>query len=357
LWEIHRRRGTLSGAPNFAFDLCANRIDDRNIEGLDLSSARMVVNGAEPVRPESVRAFCKRFTKYRFDPGAPAPVYGLAENSVGLPFPAPGRGLLADRIDRVALAEKSEAVPVSADRSNAAEIAACGTLIPGHQIRIVDNTGREVADRHQGRLQFSGPSATRGYYLNEAKTKQLFDGDWLETGDLAYVAGGDVYLTGRIKDIIIRGGRNIYQHEVEAAIGELDGIRQGCVAVFAAHATDHAEKLVVVAETRETSAEVLARLRRDVDTTTLDVAGIAPDDVIRAPPRALLKMSSGKVRRAATGDRYLQGVSKKPAIICRGKSCEWRSRVSDPVFGPRAERSSIMYLPPIGGWYFRYSQD
>ena len=307
LWEIHLRRGTLSGAPNFAFDLCASRIDDRNLEGLDLSSARMVVNGAEPVRPDSVRAFCERFAKYGFDAGALAPVYGLAENSVGLAFPDPGRGLLSDRIDRAMLAQNSEAVPVSAEHGDAVEVAACGKPIPGHEIRIVDDTGREVADRRQGRLQFSGPSATRGYYRNEAKTKQLYDGDWLETGDLAYVAGGDVYLTGRVKDIIIRGGRNIYPHEVEAAVGALDGVRQGCVAVFAAPTPDQAEKLVVVAETRETATDLREQLRRQIDAKTLDIAGIAPDDVILAPPRAVLKTSSGKIRRSATGERYLQG--------------------------------------------------
>ena len=314
LWEIHERRATLSGAPNFAFDLCVERIDDGAIEGLDLSSARIVVNGAEPVRAASVRAFCERFAAHGFDPGALAPVYGLAECSVGLAFPRPGRGLLAERIDRTELTERSRAVPVTPGHGDAIEVVACGSPLPGHQFRAVDESGREVPERRQGRLQFTGPSATAGYHDNPRATRELFDGDWLETGDLAYVAGGEVFPTGRIKDVIIRGGRNIHPHELEAAIGDLPGIRRGCVAVFAAAGPDRAERLVVVAETREEDGSARDRLRRGIEAAAVDVAGIAPDDVVLAPPRAVLKTSSGKIRRTATRERYLEGRLDEPGV-------------------------------------------
>ena len=312
LWEIHARRATLSGAPNFAFDLCVERIDDAAIEGLDLSSARIVVNGAEPVRAASVRAFCQRFAAHGFDPGALAPVYGLAESSVGLAFPRPGRGLLAERIDRAGLTERLRAVPVAAGHGEAVEVVACGSPLPGHQFRVVDESGREMPERRQGRLQFTGPSATVGYHENAEATRGLFDGDWLETGDLAYIAGGEVYPTGRIKDVIIRGGRNIHPHELEAAIGDLPGIRRGCVAAFAAAGPDRAERLVVVAESREEDGGARDRLRRAIEAAAVDVAGIAPDDVVLAPPRAVLKTSSGKIRRAATRARYLEGRLDEP---------------------------------------------
>ncbi len=312
LWEIHARRATLSGAPNFAFDLCVERIDDAAIEGLDLSSARIVVNGAEPVRAASVRAFCQRFAAHGFDPGALAPVYGLAESSVGLAFPRPGRGLLAERIDRTELTERSRAVPVAAGHGDAIEVVACGSPLPGHQFRVVDESGREVPERRQGRLQFTGPSATVGYHENAEATRGLFDGDWLETGDLAYIAGGEVYPTGRIKDVIIRGGRNIHPHELEAAIGDLPGIRRGCVAAFAAAGPDRAERLVVVAESRKEDGGARDRLRRAIEAAAVDVAGIAPDDVVLAPPRAVLKTSSGKIRRAGTRARYLEGRLDEP---------------------------------------------
>ena len=312
LWEIHARRATLSGAPNFAFDLCVERIDDDAIEGLDLSSARMVVNGAEPVQAASVRKFCERFAAHGFDPGALAPVYGLAESSVGLAFPKPGRGLLAERVHRTELTERSRAVPVTTGDDDAIEVVACGSPLPGHQFRVVDESGREVPERRQGRLQFTGPSATVGYHENARATRDLFDGDWLEAGDLAYVAGGEVYPTGRIKDVIIRGGRNIHPHELEAAIGNLPGIRRGCVAVFAAAGPGRADRLVVVAESREEDEPARDRMRRGIEAAAVDVAGIAPDDVVLAPPRAVLKTSSGKLRRAATRSRYLEGRLHEP---------------------------------------------
>ncbi|MDA0262465.1 MAG: AMP-binding protein, partial [Proteobacteria bacterium] len=349
LWEIHRRRGTLSGAPNFAFELCANRIDDDKLVGLDLSSARMIVNGAEPVRPQSVRAFCERFAPYGLDPKAIAPVYGLAENSVGLAFPPPGRGLVTDCIDRTLLAERSVAKPVSPGARNSTEVAACGVPIPGHQFRVVDNAGREVGERHQGRLQFSGPSATRGYYRNQAKTRDLINGAWLETGDLAYIAGGDVYLTGRVKDIIIQGGRNIYPHEVEAAVGQLEGVRQGCVAVFAASAEDQAEKFVVVAETRETAEDVRRRLKSEINAIALDVAGIAPDDVVVAPPGAVLKTSIGKIRRSATADRYVAGRLSEPSPRLWWQVV--RLALSGAIPGIRAIRRVLLNHAYAGYWW------
>ena len=164
---------------------------------------------------------------------------------------------------------------MAADHEHASEFVACGLPIPGHQFRVVDETGREVAERRQGRLQFTGPSSTRGYYGNRRRTAELFDGEWLETGDLAYIVAGDVYLTGRIKDVVIRGGRNIHPHEVEGAVGEVDGIRRGCVAVFASPAPDRSERLVVVAETRETDAGERERMKREIHAVTLDIAGVA----------------------------------------------------------------------------------
>ena len=136
-----------------------------------------------------------------------APVYGLAENAVGLAFPPPGRSPIIDRVDREALSRRGVAEPARKDHSHPLEIAACGQPLPGHEIRIVDEVGHEAGERHEGRLEFRGPSATSGYFRNETKTHELIRDGWLDSGDRAYMAGGDVYLTGRIKDIIVRAGR------------------------------------------------------------------------------------------------------------------------------------------------------
>ena len=232
LRAVHDHRATLTAAPNFAFELCLSKIQDQELMGLDLSSLRMAFNGAEPISPNTVRRFTERFAGYGFNSRAFAPVYGLAESAVGLAFPPLERGPIIDRIERTSFETSGRALPTAPDDVDALEFVACGQPLPGYQIRIVDAAGREVPDRQEGHLQFQGPSATRGYMNNPAASQQLFHGDWLDSGDLAYAAGGDVYLTRRVKDMIIRGGRNIYPYELEAAVGDLDGIRKGCVAVF-----------------------------------------------------------------------------------------------------------------------------
>ena len=253
LWAMHRFRATFSASPNFGFELCLNKIADADLEGLDLSSLRMVANGAEPVSVQTLRRFIDRFGRYGFPAQAMAPVYGLAECSVGLAFPPLGRLPIIDRVNRDRLSADGVAEPARPDDPKPLEIVPCGQPLPGHEIRIVDEAGYELGERREGRLEFRGPSATRGYFRNETKTRELFHDGWLDSGDRAYMAGGDVCITGRIKDIIIRAGRHIYPQEVEDAVAEIPGIRKGCVAVFGV--TDRAsgtERVVVLAETRET---------------------------------------------------------------------------------------------------------
>jgi 1-acyl-sn-glycerol-3-phosphate acyltransferase len=237
-----------------------------------------------------------------------APVYGLAECAVGLAFPPPGRAPLIDRIQRDTFEASGRAVPVEKTDADALEFVACGQPLPGYQIRIVDQAGRELPEREEGRLQFRGPSVTQGYFRNPEKTRDLFDGEWLDSGDLAYMAGGDVYLTSRVKDIIIRAGRNIYPYEVEEAVGNIAGIRKGCVAIFGCkEEVSGTERVVVLAETRETAGTVLERLRSQVIDVATDLLGTPPDEVVIAPPHTVLKTSSGKIRRAASREQYEQG--------------------------------------------------
>jgi 1-acyl-sn-glycerol-3-phosphate acyltransferase len=307
LWAIHRHRATLSAAPNFAFELCLRKIEDSSIAGLDLSSLRMVANGSEAVSPATIRRFSERFAKFGFRAEAMAPVYGLAENAVGLAFPPLGRRPIIDRIDRDELAQRGRAQAAAGDDAEALEFVACGRPLSGHQIRIIDATG-ELGERQEGRLQFRGPSATSGYFDNPAKTHELFDGAWLNSGDLAYITGGDVFITGRSKDIIIRAGRHIYPEEIEAAIGDLEGIRKGCVAVFGTHDPQAGtERVVILAETRETDAAMLATLRQRVQEAAARLLDAPPEEIVLAPPRTVPKTSSGKLRRAAARGLFEQG--------------------------------------------------
>lgn len=308
LQAIHRYRGTLSAGPNFAYELCARKADDAHLAGLDLSSWRMAFNGAEAVMPETLRRFQERFARFGFRPETMVPVYGLAESSVGLLFPPIGRAPVIDCIGRERFERDRQALPAAATDANPLRFVACGRSLPGHEVRIVDESGREVGERVEGRLQFRGPSATGGYYRSPEETRRLFCGDWLETGDRAYLAEGDVYITGRIKDVIIRGGRNIFPHELEGVVGALPGVRKGCVAVFGSpDPQSGTERLVVLAETRETDPAARSALRDRIFGAVLDVLGEPPDEVVLAPPHAALKTSSGKIRRSATRERYEAG--------------------------------------------------
>lgn len=317
LWAIHRHRGTVSAAPNFAYELCLRRIGKQDLDGLDLSSWRIAFNGAEAVSPNTVQRFGERFAAYGLRPESIYPVYGLAECSVGLTFPPLGRGPRIDRIQRDAFMHSGRARPAEGLDPHPLCFVGCGRPLPGHEVRIVDPTGRELPERMEGRLQFKGPSATSGYYQNADATRRLFDNEWLDSGDRAYVAEGEVYITGRAKDIIIRGGRNIYPHEVEEAVGKINGIRKGCVVVFGTpDPVTGTERLVVVAETRAQAPTSFERLRADINTIATDLTEVPPDEVVLTPPGAVLKTSSGKVRRAATRELFEKGeLGRRPRRV------------------------------------------
>ncbi|MDZ4251567.1 MAG: AMP-binding protein, partial [Sulfuritalea sp.] len=297
LWAIHEHRGTVTAAPNFAFELCLRHFDAARLQGLDLGSWRYAANGAEPVAAETLTRFAAALAPYGLRAEALAPVYGLAECTVGLAVSPPGRGPRIDRVQRAALAEGC-ALAVPAEDVHALNMVACGLPLPGHEVRIVDAAGHELPPRRVGRLEFRGPSATRGYYRNAEASAGLIRDGWLDSGDLAYLAEGDIVITGRIKDTIIRGGRNLYPYELEEAVGAIPGVRRGCVAVFGvAAAGQGTEKLVVVAESREIDTTARQELVRRINALTVDLLGTPPDDVVLAPPHAVLKTSSGKIRR------------------------------------------------------------
>ncbi|MGZ8994067.1 MAG: 1-acyl-sn-glycerol-3-phosphate acyltransferase, partial [Burkholderiaceae bacterium] len=215
---------------------------------------------------------------------------------------------LIDRIQRETLTRKGHASAAAADDPSALRFVACGRPLAGHAIRIVDETGHEVGERIEGRLEFKGPSATQGYFRNPSETAHLFHDGWLDSGDRAYRANGDVYLTGRVKDIVKRGGRSIYPQEIEDAVGAVEGVRKGCVAVFgAADPNTGTERLVVLAETHVNDTDAREQLRTAVSRAVLNVLGEPPDDIVLAAPHTVLKTSSGKLRRSACRALYIEG--------------------------------------------------
>lgn len=317
LWACHRYRATISAAPNFAFELCLNQIDDADLSGLDLSSLRFVANGAEPVSVTTLRHFIERFSRYGFRPEAMAPVYGLAECAVALALPPPGRKPVIDRIRRDALSRRGIAELAGTEES-VIEIVACGRPLPGHEVRIVDESDREVAERREGRIEFRGPSATAGYFHNESKTRELFHNGWLDTGDRGYVANGDVFITGRIKDIIIRAGQHIYPQELENAVGEIDGFIKGAVAAFGVtDPSSGTERIVILAETGQSDSIKRRSLEASARQAVATIVGTPPDDIVLVETGTVPKTSSGKIRRATAKQHYLARELKLPKRALR----------------------------------------
>jgi fatty-acyl-CoA synthase len=326
LWAFHKNGGTISAAPNFAYELCVRKVVDKDIEGLELGSWRAALNGAEPVNPETLERFAKRFAKYGFRREAQLPVYGLAEASLAVTCPPLGRGPRVDLVDRERFTAEGRAFPAPDDPASIAFVSS-GRPVPRHQVRIVDDAGREVPDRTEGFLWFRGPSATAGYFNNPAASKALFpagpadDGEfpWVNSGDRAYRADEEIFVTGRVKDIIIKAGRNLYPHEVEELAGRAEGIRKGCIVAFGLKDEGSGtEKLVVAAETRETDP---ARRRAIAAAVSLEVSaglGLPPDRVELIPPGSIPKTSSGKLRREETRQLYEAGTlsaRKAPAWL------------------------------------------
>jgi 1-acyl-sn-glycerol-3-phosphate acyltransferase len=310
LWleTITRHRGTISAAPNFAYELCTRHVSDSTLARLDLSSWRLAFNGAEPVSAATLASFATRFARCGLSAQALTPVYGLAESSVGLAIPPPGRGPRIDTILRAPFLDERKAVPAPAGATDTVPMVGCGPPLSGHEIRIVDETGAELPERRVGRLEFRGPSSTGGYYRNAEATRALLHDGWLDSGDHAYMAGGEVFLAGRVKDLIKRGGRNLYPYDLEQAIGQVAGIRKGCVAVFGSFdAATGSERLVVVAETRAQSPAEREQLRHTLNVVSVDVIGMPPDDIVLVPPHSVLKTSSGKIRRLASREAYERG--------------------------------------------------
>ena len=306
LWAIHAHQATVSVAPNFAFDLCVNKIRNDEIDGLDLGTLKVLLNGSEAVLAPTLTRFLDRFASHGLRRDVMRPVYGLAESSVGLAITPRRESVL---IDRIAPDFRTNGRAIPSETNDALSFVSCGSALPHHEIRVVDANDIPLDNRHEGRVQFRGPSMMSGYYRNASATRAITTHDgWLDSGDLGYLADGELFLTGRRKDVIIKGGRNLYPHEVEAIVADIKGVRKGCVAAFGvADPSLGTEQFILVAETRATDPAVRTRLEQDIREQVTDALGVPPDSIVLGQPGVVRKTSSGKVRRGSTRDAFVTG--------------------------------------------------
>jgi fatty-acyl-CoA synthase len=293
--------GTATAGPNFAYALAARVL--RRAPQLDLSRWRIALNGAEPVDPAAVRAFVEAGARHGLKPESVFCAFGMAEASLAVTFPEPGSGIRTDTVRRSVLESDRYAARTPTDQAGSRELAILGRPLPGLDIRIVDpDTGTTMRSREVGELEIRGSSVTPGYYKRPEATEAAFHDGWLRTGDLAYLVDGELVVCGRIKDVIIVGGRNVYPEDIERAAGQVDGVRAGNVIAFGVDGRQGREGIVVVAETRVDEPSVV---RTAVAERVRDAVGLT-SQVVLVPPGSLPKTSSGKLQRSLCRDRFLE---------------------------------------------------
>lgn len=302
---ISDHHGTATAGPNFSWVLATRAL--KRMEGLDLSQLTLALSGAEPVDPDAVEAFVQEAGRFGFKPGSVFPAFGMAEVAIGGAFPPRHRGLLCDPVDRIVLERDrvAKTVEVSADTEGDAirRLPILGHPVPDLEMRIVDpETREELPERHVGELLIRGTSVTPGYYKRPDATAALFHNGWLCTGDLGYMLDGELVLCGRIKDVIIVGGRNVFPEDIERAVGGLEGVRAGNVIAFGVEGYKGKETVVVVAEVR---TDEPGRVREAIHHRTIQVCGLPPRDVMLVKAGTLPKTSSGKLQRAKCREQYM----------------------------------------------------
>lgn len=305
LRAITRYGGTISFAPNFAYDLCVRRVKDRDLDGLDLSSWRVAGCGAEPVNASTLAAFADKFARVGFRETSFLPSYGLAEHVLAATFAPRGRRPRVDVVSAEALADRRVAAPAHVEGQGAVRLVSCGRPLPGHALRIVREDGLSAGAREVGEIALTGPSVMLGYYKDPDLTARTIRDGWLFTGDLGYLFEGELFVCGRLKDLIVVNGRKYHPQDLEWGIESLPGLKRGRVVAFGTVQAGEADRVVIVAEPSGTvpAPALMADVRRVIG----DLFGLAVSDVALVPSGTIGRTTSGKLRRAAVRARYERG--------------------------------------------------
>ncbi|MFB7867949.1 AMP-binding protein [Streptomyces sp. NPDC056069] len=297
-------RGTVITGPNFSYEQFVDSAPAERVKELDLSAWRLAFNGAEPVSAETVERFTHHFAPAGLRDTVMYPVYGMAEATLGITFPQPGSPVRILSVDRDELAVSGRAVPVARGARGAKDVVALGGVVHGLEMRIVAEDGRACAPGELGEVRIAGPAVTSGYFDNPQATAAAFDGRWFRTGDVGFTHDGDLFVTGRTKDMVIVRGQNYFPDDIEAVAREVPGVyRKRCVA-FSDTEGDGREvvRVVVEADPRQSGqdlgAEIAARVVREMDFTDVRVHLVKP--------RWITRTTSGKWQRARTRERLAE---------------------------------------------------
>lgn len=305
---ITRNKTTITYSPSFGYELAAKRVKKADRDTLDLSRLRIAGIGGDMVRPEALNAFAEAFADAGFQAKAFTPSYGMAEATLAIAFSDVSKPVDVDFVDMRHYNRSGIAQPVSALTSDEHKrtFVKCGQALPGHALEVRNDDGKTTNDREVGRIFIKGPSLTPGYFSDEAASRAMFHGDWLDTGDMGYMLDDDIVITGRAKDLIIINGRNIWPQDIEWAVEKLENVRQGGVAAFSID-NGSGERIVSVVECRGgLDDDARAELRREIAQVIQTAAG-APAEVVLVRPHSMVMTSSGKLSRAKVREKYLKG--------------------------------------------------
>jgi fatty-acyl-CoA synthase len=306
--------GTITYSSSFGYDLCAKRASSGPRPEFDLRSWRVAGIGGDMVRPLVLERFAQVFSPCGFRPSAYVPSYGLAEATLAVTFRQPGLGLGIDRVDADQLEHFRRAVPAAKD-GPARKFVTCGRVLPGHTVQLRADDGTPLGMREIGRVFVQGPSLMSGYDRRPEETAAALGADgWLDTGDLGYLVGDELVITGRAKDIIIINGRNIWPQDLEYTAEQVDGLRNGDAAAFSIERDDHSEEQVVVlVQCRTPDPEKRHSLIQAVTANLRKIHGVGA--LVELVPRNALPMtSSGKLRRRSARAAYLSGAFKPETL-------------------------------------------
>lgn len=307
LRTISRHRGTISVAPNFAFALVTRRLKDDEIAKLDLSSWRIAGCGAEPIRAADLERFAERLAPAGFRREAFLPMYGLAEGTLAVTIPALGAGVRCRAVDALKL--RAERTAVTSDTADSVRIVNCGPALSVNEVAIFglddERSRRPLAEGQVGEIRIRGPNVMTGYWSDAAATQAAFAGDYLRTGDLGFLLEGELYVCGRIKEMIIVNGRNYFPDDIERAALTVTGVRAAMAFQTrdALAANGAGGKLVLAVEAPVPERIDIAQLNRAINTEV----GVSVDDIVLLAPGQLPKTSSGKPRRAEACRWYEAG--------------------------------------------------
>jgi fatty-acyl-CoA synthase len=300
LWAklIDKYQGTMTAAPNFAYTMFAKRLRRQARPGqFDLSTLRWALSGAEQVEPADVEDLCEAGAPFGLRPEAIVPAYGMAETTVAVSFTECGRGLMVDEVDADLLALLHRAIPAS--RGKTRRLASVGRPLKGLEARIIDQDGDVLPARGVGVIQVRGEPVTLGYTTTAGFVAAQDQEGWYDTGDLGYLTEtGNVVVCGRVKDVIIMAGRNIYPADIERAASRVQGVRPGCAVAVRLHAGHPRETFAVAVESNvwENPAEV-RRVERQVAHEVVAEVDVRPRNVVVLEPGMIPKTPSGKLRR------------------------------------------------------------